>query len=291
MPTGRRHRFLLVWLVAGAAILGGLTACEPPPDTYVALGDSYVSGPLIPVQSNNPAGCLRSNRNYPTLLRSSIRVTKFVDVSCSGAKTTNLSTAQNVEPGPANPPQLDALNRQTKVVTLGMGGNDIGFSEIVKSCGASLPTDPGCKPKYVHDGRDEISERIAALRPKLDTSLALIRQRAPRATVFVVGYPTVIPETGDGCYPIVPILPSDIPYLRDKVKELNGALQASAAAKGATYVDVATTSIGHDFCAGLDKWVEGLVPTNPAAPVHPNATGMAGTAPVVAAKINSLVTR
>lgn len=289
MPVRRARRAVAAALVGGAIATAGLTGCEPPPDTYVALGDSYVAGPLIPLQSTKPTGCLRSNRNYASLVKPKIKVTKFVDVSCSGATTTDFSNAQDVQPGPANPPQFDALNRQTKVVTLGIGGNDIGFTDIVVNCGTSLPGDPGCKADYVHDGRDELSEAIAATAPKIDRVLKEVKRRAPRATTFVVGYPTVLPATGTGCYPLVPIVPNDVPYLRAKVQELNAMLKARATAAGATYVDIATVSIGHDFCQPLAKWVEGLVPVGAAAPVHPNAAGMAGWAPTVAAAINRVV--
>ena len=289
----RRHPRLLSLAIFVAAVTAttGLTACEPPPDTYVALGDSYVSGPLIPTQSSNPYGCLRSDRNYPSVVRPQIKVTKFTDVSCSGANTNDLYAPQNVTPGPANPPQLDALNRQTKVVTLGIGGNDIGFSDIAKNCGSQNPFGPGCKADYVHDGRDELSEEITALGPKLDRALTEVKTRAPRAKAFLVGYPTVLPETGNGCYPMVTILPGDVVYLREKFKELNAKLKSRAEAAGVTYVDAATPSIGHDFCQlPPAKWVEGIIPTSPAAPVHPNAAGMAGTANTVATRINQLVT-
>jgi lysophospholipase L1-like esterase len=287
----RRTRQLVaasVALVVAASF--GLTACEPPPDTYVALGDSYVAGPVIPLQGTTTPGCLRSDHNYPALVRSKIKVTKFKDVSCSGAKTDDFFAPQDVQPGPANAPQLDALDRQTKVVTIGIGGNDIGFTSIVENCGTSLPTDPGCKADYVHDGRDELSERIAATAPKVDRVLAEAKRRAPRAKVFVVGYPTVLPATGTGCYPRVPVLPADVPYLRAKVQELNAMLKTRAAKAGATYIDIATVSVGHDFCQVVGRWVEGLVPLAPAAPVHPNADGMAGWAPTVAAGINKIVT-
>ncbi len=284
------RRAVAAALVGGVIATVGLTGCEPPPDTYVAMGDSYVAGPLIPVQSTAPLGCLRSNRNYASLVKPKIRVAKFVDVSCSGATTDDFWAAQDVQPGPANPPQFDALNRQTKVVTFGIGGNDIGFTSIVINCGTSLPNDPGCKGDYVHDGRDELSERIAATAPKIDRVLKEIKRRAPRATILLVGYPTVLPETGTGCYPLVPVLPADVPYLRAKVKELNAMLRNRAAAGGATYIDIAPVSVGHDFCQPLAKWVEGLTPTTAAAPVHPNAAGMAGWAPMVAAAINRVVT-
>lgn len=277
---------LVVALVAGL----GLTACEPPPDTYTALGDSYVAGPLIPDQQDDPLGCLRSNRNYPNFIQGNLASTKFRDVSCSGAQTKHMFEPQNVDPGPANPPQLDALDRQTKIVTLGIGGNDIGFSEIVRTCTTALPGSGGCRAVYVDGNRDELSVRIANTAPRIANVLAGIEEKAPRAEVFVVGYPTILPAVGTGCYPLVPILPEDVPYLREKVQELNRMLRTQAHAAGATYIDIATPSVGHDVCQPpTEKWVEGLVPTAPAAPVHPNEAGMRGFARAVAARVNQVV--
>jgi hypothetical protein len=274
------------------AVLGaaGLTACEPaaPPDTYVALGDSYTAGPLILNQSLEPLGCLRSDRNYPRVVKPKIKASKFVDVSCSGATTTHFANPQGVTPGP-NAPQFNALNDNTKVVTIGIGGNDIGFSSIVKNCATLDPFSSGCKGDYVTGGRDLLAEKITATGPKIDDVLVQAKKKAPRAKIFLVGYPTILPETGNGCWPVVPIVGSDIVYLRSVAKNLNAMLKARAIANGVTYVDTATSSIGHDMCSS-DKWVEAIVPTTDAAPVHPNAKGMANTGNVTAAAINAVVT-
>jgi hypothetical protein len=289
MGTHRTRRIAAVVTTAVALLLTvGLTSCDPPPDTYVSLGDSYVAGPLIPDQSTTSLGCLRSNHNYPSLVRPQIKVTQFVDPSCSGATTADFATAQNVTPGPANPPQYDSLSTRDKVVTVGIGGNDIGFTDIIKTCAVQNPLGPGCKPTYVHDGHDHLRDKIDATAPKIAAALAEVHRRAPQAKVFLVGYPTIVPETGNGCYPIMPVLPSDTPYLRGVAKYLNAMLAGQASSGSATYVDTATSSIGHDYCSG-DKWVEGIVPTTAAAPVHPNAKGMANTATVVTAAINAAV--
>src|SRR4051812_46679998 len=88
----------------------GLTACEPSvPNDYVALGDSYTAGPLTPNQPPTPLGCLRSDKNSPPLVFPNIKAKVFKDVSCSGATTNSMYAAQNVPPGPANPPQLNAV--------------------------------------------------------------------------------------------------------------------------------------------------------------------------------------
>ena len=88
---------------------------------------------------------------------------------------------------------------------------------------------------------------------------------------------------------MVPILPSDIAYLRGVAKQLNAMLKARALVNGARYIDTASSSVGHDMCAS-DQWVEAIVPEHSAAPVHPNASGMANTGRVVAASINQVVT-
>jgi lysophospholipase L1-like esterase len=287
MGLHRSTRFATALAVAALAA-AGLTSCQKAPDTYVALGDSYTAGPLIPLQSLQPLGCLRSDHNYPSLVAPTIGVPKARDVSCSGATTTHMSAPQGVTPGP-NPPQLNALDASTKVVTLGIGGNDIGFSSIVQGCAVQNPFGSGCAAGYQSGGHDQVADKIAATAPKVDAVLQAIKARAPQAKVLVIGYPTILPDSGNGCYPLVPILAKDVPYLRAKEKQLNAMLAAQAAANGATYVDTYTSSIGHDVCrAPGTKWVEGVVPTSTAAPVHPNADGMRHTAGLVTAAILAL---
>lgn len=269
---------LVVALAAAAAPSFGASGA------YVSLGDSYTAGPLIPNQIGSPAGCLRSDRNYPRVVRPGLTdIAEFRDPSCSGATTYDMFDAQPVVTG-YNAPQLDSLSADTRVVTLGIGGNDIGFSDIVINCARLNPFDP-CKDDYVSGSTDAISNRIAATQPLVDGVLETINNLTD-ARVFVVGYPTILPATGLGCWPAVPITPTDVPYLRAKTLELNAMLARAAAARGAIYVDTYTSSNGHDVCKSASvKWVEGLIPVNAAAPVHPNANGMRNTGNVVLAAI------
>ncbi len=271
-------------LVALALFAGAATAAT---GRYVALGDSYTAGPLIPNQSLSPLGCLRSDHNYPHLVQPGLTTAAFTDISCSGATTDDMFAAQSTEIG-TNPPQLDALTGDTRVVTLGIGGNDIGFTSIIENCVRLNPFDP-CKDDYVHGSTDDISVRIAATAPKVDAVIAAIHARAPSAKVHVVGYPVILPASGFGCWPTVPITPTDVPYLRSKEIELNTMLAARATADGASYDDTYSSSVGHDVCKATGtRWVEGLVPTAPAAPVHPNALGMQNTARAVLARVNAV---
>jgi len=265
-----------------SAPASGAAKPKPPGSgSYVALGDSFTAGPLIPIQRDDPAGCLRSTNNYPSLVAPSLPTPEFRDASCSGAETEDMTSPQGVTPGP-NPPQFDRLDRNTRVVTVGIGGNDIGFSEIVRNCFTLDPTGSPCQDRYVVGGQDEISQRIAATAPLVAGVIQGIHQRAPKAAVYVVGYPAVLPDVGNGCYPQMPVAYADVPYLRDKEKELNSMLAAQAATNGAVYVDTYTPSIGHDACQlPVIRWIEPVVPVSPAAPVHPNLQGMQGLAVVV----------
>jgi hypothetical protein len=248
---------------------------------YVALGDSYAAGPLIPVQLP-PFGCLKSSNNYGQLANRTLAYT-YRDATCSGAETEDMTAPQGVSPRP-NPPQFDRLTATTTLVSITIGGNDMGFSGIAEDCFSQQNAGTPCQDRYVVNGQDEISQRIAETAPKVDAVLDGIRSRSPNAKILVVNYAAILPDQGPGCWPIVPISDGDVPYVRAKQKELNQMLADQAAANGATLVDWYTASIGHDACQppGI-KWVEGAVPTNAAAPVHPNLLGMLGASQLVVA--------
>jgi hypothetical protein len=251
---------------------------------WVGLGDSYAAGPLIPSQSLNPLGCLRSSRNYAHIAAAN-RGMSLADVSCSGAKTTHMTASQSTDAG-TNPPQFNALSAATKVVSLQIGGNDIGFTEILQNCVTYNPFTKPCQNRY-GGANDQIDARIAATAPKVATVIQGIHAAAPAAKVLVVNYAAILPESGSGCWPQVPLAYADVPYLRAKQKALNAMLETAAANNAATYVDDYTASIGKDACRSSGtRWVEPLVPGNAAAPFHPNARGEAGVAVVVTAASN-----
>lgn len=269
---------LLVTAVSGAA--GAATRSGTLRATsalnYVSLGDSYTAGPLIPDLTGSPAGCARSTHSYPFLVAAADSAASFTDVSCQGADTSNMTHSESVPLG-SNPPQDNALSPSTTLVTLQIGGNDINFSNIIINCTTLSITDPfgaPCKKHYTTGGKDRLKEAIEATAPKVAADLRGIHADAPNARVLLVGYPVILPNSGDGCWPVVPIAFGDVPYLRGVEQELNAMLATEAAANNATFVDTYTASIGHDACQAPGvKWVEGLIPTSPAAPFHPNALG------------------
>ncbi|HEX6688690.1 MAG TPA: SGNH/GDSL hydrolase family protein [Solirubrobacterales bacterium] len=273
----RRFAVLMAAMLAMLAVFAGAARAA----NYVALGDSYAAGPIVPNQIA-PLGCLKSDHNYAHLAAPTIGL-PLKDATCSGATTQDMTESQSTELGSV-PPQFDSLSGETTRVSLTIGGNDIGFSEIALSCVTINPFSTPCKDKYDSGGKDQIAERIAATAPKVAAVLQGIHTRSPAAKVFVVNYAAIFPETGFGCWPQMPMGFGDVPYLRSKEKELNSMLATQAAANGATLVDWYKASIGHDACKGSStRWVEPVVPSNPAAPVHPNERGMQGAAGILAA--------
>jgi GDSL-like Lipase/Acylhydrolase family len=277
-PSTRRLRRTALLALAALTLLAAFAGAARAAN-YVALGDSYAAGPIIPNQIA-PFGCLKSDHNYAHLAAPTIGLA-LKDATCSGATTEDMTESQSTELGSV-PPQFDSLSAETTRVSLTIGGNDIGFSEIALSCITLNPFSTPCKDKYTAGGKDQIAERIAATAPKVDAVLDGIKARSPSAKVFVVNYAAIFPETGFGCWPQMPIGFGDVPYLRSKEKELNAMLATQAAANGATLVNWYNASIGHDACKGSStRWVEPVVPTNPAAPIHPNLAGMTGAAAIL----------
>lgn len=276
---------LLAALVTVLASMAWPTAASaiPPPRLYVALGDSFTASPLTSTPTGTPLGCIRSSNNYPSVARPSIGMEIFKDVSCSGAKTDDFFAPQSVTGG-TNPPQLDALTTMAFAVSIGIGGNDIGFSSIIENCVSANPFETPCRDEYTSGGVDILAQRIAATAPKIANVIQSVRARAPYATIYIVGYPAIVPDRGTGCWPRVPISWGDVGYLRSVHKGLNAMLAQQAAANGARYVDTYTPSIGRDTCASSSvRWVEGPIPSNAAAPFHPNARGSAGMAAALVA--------
>jgi hypothetical protein len=279
----RRWPVLLLAALAAVTLATALATAARAAN-YVALGDSYAAGPLIP-NPLLPLGCLKSSNNYAHLAAPGIGLS-LRDATCSGARTVHMTEPQGVDPDGPNPPQFNSLNSETTVVSLTIGGNDIGFSEVAESCVTVNPFSHPCLDKYNAGGVDQLKARIEATAPKVAAVLQGIHARSPAAKVYVLNYPAIFPETGFGCWPQMPIGFQDVPYLRSTEQRLNSMLATQSAANGATLVNWYGASIGHDACKGTStRWVEPLVPTQAAAPIHPNKAGMVGGANALLAAV------
>ena len=287
-------------LLAGSA--GGAAAASPGDEPasapalveiggeldYVALGDSYTAGPLVPIPTPGPLGCVRSSSNYPAFLAAYLQVRSFADVSCSAARTEHLFTSQpgilpDGLPENQNAPQLFAVTEETDLVTLGIGGNDFGlFGELIDTCAdlaaANPEADAPCRESFTTDGVDTKLRDAAAIQGNVEEALVAIRERAPDAVVVVVGYLHILPE--EGTCAAVPFAPGDYTWGTEVHQALNTSLRRAAEAHDAVYVDMYAASVGRDACAA-EPWVNGEQIRPDAFSYHPFRSGMKGIADTV----------
>ncbi len=231
--------FLLLALVAPARAGTGLD--------YVALGDSYAAGVGAPGLHGL---CLRSAQGYPQLWAGSHPVTSFTPATCSGAVTSDVRTFQ-----------VWALGRGTDLVTLTIGGNDVGFADAMLTC--TLGSDSSCL-KAVADGRDQA---VTSLPATLDSTYADVRRHAPNAAVYVLGYPRLFDETAT-CPGGLSLVKRQA--INQAADVLAGVLAARAAAAGFTFVDVRTAFAGHGLC-GPAPWINPFALS--VSSYHPTAAG------------------
>ncbi len=251
-------------------------ASATEPLRYVALGDSYsAASGVLPPDPTAPPTCLRSLANYPHLIAAATGAT-LTDVTCGGADTGDFFAPQYS--GVA--PQIEAVDADTELITMTIGGNDSGvFLDSILQCGSAglstLGQGSPCKDRYGSSFEDTIRTTTY---PALVEALQAVRTAAPDAEVAILGYPWILPRSG-GCFDRMPIATGDVPYLRSLQTTLNDAVRRAAAATGATYVDMGEVSEGHDACQPLGvRWIEPVLQgTNPVV-VHPNALGESGMA-------------
>ncbi|MEU8031365.1 SGNH/GDSL hydrolase family protein [Streptomyces sp. NPDC049099] len=275
MPLPALRRAIAVTSALAGALALGVTAVPAHATTtlnYAALGDSYsAASGVLPVDAGNLI-CLRSTANYPHVIaaRTGARLT---DVTCGAAQTKDFTRSQY--PGVA--PQADAVTADTDLVTLTIGGNDNNtFVGAMLACGAAGILSGGqgspCKDTYGSSFDDAID---ANTYPALKSALRGVRDKAPDARVAVLGYPWITPAKADpSCFAQLPVASGDVPYLHALQAHLNNVVQRAAAETGATYVDFAQVSEGHDACQAVGtRWIEPLLFGQNIVPVHPNALG------------------
>jgi lysophospholipase L1-like esterase len=245
---------------------------------YVALGSSMAAGPGIrPRAAGAPFAAGRSARNYPHLVAERLSF-DLVDVTFSGATTAHVLADRQR----GVPPQVAALDGSEALVTITIGGNDVGYIPLLMA--ASLPRIARRLP--VLGGR--ISElldremRDRALADVFDSLCAVgtaIRQRAPHARVFFVDYLTVLPPAGAGAPP----LSADVADLgRHVAATLERHTAEAAAATDCELVCAAEASRQHHAWSAEPWTVRTGVPLpGRPAPLHPNGAGMRAVAELI----------
>jgi lysophospholipase L1-like esterase len=230
-----------------------------PLRTWVAMGDSYASG-----QGANEyfgGDCRRSWHSYWSLLRGRLRhgITSPEEnfVACSGATTADVRAHQ-----------LSALDPTTRLVTLSVGGNDVGFASALESC--YYPKGDSCKDAVSgHFQRRDLRR----LRANLKRVYRRIRDRATNARVLVLGYPWLVsPDHVDGCSAMSV---DDAPYLNRAARKLNSSIRrAVGKRRGFRFVGLVDTFRDHPACSSsTEDWINNYHETDSDESFHPNEAG------------------
>jgi len=231
-------------------------------DRYVALGDSFSSGVGTGSYTLSRA-CGRGKYAYPWLVSRERPNTALTFVACSGATTTSLMRKQ-----------VRSVSSGTDIVTVTIGGNDIGFADLIVEC-----TLTDCS-KALDRTRTMLTSFLG---PGLDTVYRAIERRAPDARVVVLGYPRMF--SGSGC----PATPGISTTERSKANRLVDALDrltaSRAAGFGFAYKSAIAPFTGHAICSS-GPWLNGLDLTGLSESYHPNRKGQrAGFAKLVRAVV------
>ncbi len=234
-------------------------------DEYAALGDSYSAGNGA-FSTNLDYGCGRNTYAYPYLVAQARPNTHLTFVACQGAVTSDVVAEQ-----------VPVLNADTDYVSLTVGGNDIGFADLIINCAGYWSFN--CE-NAVNTARAKINNELPA---KLDSTYAAISNNAPNATVVVLGYSRFFGKS-ISCSSASGIASQEATMLNDLTDLLDTTIAGRAAAAGFTYKSSITSFRNHELCT-KDPWLNGSS-WSIADGYHPTRSGYAnGLAPAVRAVI------
>ena len=259
------------------------------------------AGPgLWPRAAGSPLLAMRSARNYPHLVAQRCGL-DLVDVTYSGATTANILT----RPQRGAPPQVNALDGTEQVVTVTIGGNDVGYVPLLSAAalltalrrlpligGRSSPRVAALLPAALTELLDPEARQRALDRagPLLRTVGETLRARCPHARILFVDYLTLLPPPGT---PAPPLEPAVADLGRRLAAGLAAATAEAAAATGCELVAAGAASRDHHAWSA-EPWTTGagtltgaLLRRRP-LPFHPTAAGMAAVADLVARQLSPL---
>ena len=258
-----------VWLVLDAR---RTRAGDPE---YVALGSSYAAGAgLGKRHTGSPILCSRSGKGYPQLLARKLDMS-IVDMTCSGSVTKHVTAGGQF----FQDAQIRTLSRRTQLVTITVGGNDVGFVRdlylfAARNSGLTL----GWIVGKFWNGPPPLAQRgLPELNRALVTLLDAVKARSPEATVVVATYPTVLPRTGT-C-PALGLTAGQVQEMRSVEVQLAATTRSAARSRGALLVDMNKLGATHDACSTI-PWTKGWGGLAQ-SPFHPNVEGARATAEAI----------
>jgi lysophospholipase L1-like esterase len=254
--TALASAFLLgsVLALTGASAVQAAESAEGRAATidYVALGDSYSSGVGSGGTDSTSGSCKRTSKAYPALWAAANSPASFAFTACSGARTGDVTSRQ-----------LGPLNSGTDLVSISVGGNDAGFTEVMTTC--VLQSDSACLNR-IAQARGYVDSTLPG---KLDAVYTAIDSKAPSARVVVLGYPRFYQLRGS-C--VAGLSEAKREAINNASDYLNAATAKRAADHGFTFADVAGAFTGHEICS-RSSWLHSLNVLDVSVSYHPTAAG------------------
>ena len=230
---------------------------------YVALGDSYSSGDGAGEYEEGtaePGECWRSEHAYPKVIEEEFSFEGALGFyACSGHKGSDMLSQIGTPES-----QLERVTEHTSLVTVGIGGNDLGFIPVLRTCIVRMPL---LERTACTDQEDEVTEKMDAFEETLTEVITDIRERAPDARVLVLGYPRLFPEEPSGMY--YTLSQGDQLWLnsvaqrfnnriRDTAYQVDGDVYGSRQVGSVEFVNVFTALKGYEVSED-NSWLNGIV--------------------------------
>lgn len=182
---------------------GEIVPEEPSLLEYVAMGDSFSSGEGVPafmsgtdVSTPNENRCHRSAYAYPRLLEQDFDLNYDLRfVACSGATTYNILNDGSGMGSWDEGAQIDTLSNTTDIVTLTIGGNDVGFSDYLTGCLVACGPFTG---SLIHNAMLNGINANAFKSNLVDTYTEVLSE-AENAEVYVLSYPNLSAAIAGTC--------------------------------------------------------------------------------------------
>jgi lysophospholipase L1-like esterase len=255
--TLRRSIRSLVLVAAVALTAAAAPTAWAASVNYVALGDSYSSGVGAGSYLSASGSCLRSSKAYSALWAAAHSPTSYVSVACSGAKTTDVVSGQ-----------VSALSSATTLVTITIGGNDVGFSSVLTDC--VLDGTSTC----VSEVNAAENQARTVLPGELDAAYNAVRSHAPNARVVVLSYPRFYDLNTWLC---IGLSSTSRAKINEGADVLDSVTSAAAARHSFSFADVRSRfAAGHEICDGSSSWLHSVDLTDLEQSYHPTASGQSG---------------
>lgn len=248
------------------------TYAAEKPNIY-AVGDSVAAGYGAGAIAGSPFAvpCERTTAAYPDVVAATSNLEGF-NLACTGATTTaglNGPQTRNGVTVPSQISQLGDLKKKPTIVTVTIGANDVHWFDFMAAC-LVLPADCDTPQNTA-----AFTVFLDAAKPQIATALQAIHARKP-LYVAVTGYY----DPFGALAPLFGFTPGEVTWYRDRITQLNAALQEVAVANNARYVDIMSlNALTGDVILGND-------PLNTLGFAHPSSLGQNKIAGLIKTEFN-----